>query len=147
MAHGGKRKGAGRPKGALGKRDRELQNLVEQRGGLSPGRVMLESMWYHYYEAQRLMQDPTIAATDEGRKQISEMWMKAGIVAKYAAPYIHAKLAPCYSDEDDLEEIRDKVSADEKAAPARRTYTAEELRKMDSETFAKVYREAFGPSH
>jgi len=147
MAHGGKRNGAGRPKGACGKRDRELQDLVEQRGGLSPGRAMLESMWYHYDEAQRLMRDPTITATDEGRKQISEMWMKVGIVAKYVAPYIHAKLAPCYYYEDDLVEIRDEVRADKNSAPAPRTYTAEELRKMDSETFAKLYSEAFGPIH
>jgi hypothetical protein len=147
MAHGGKRNGAGRPKGAFGKRNKELQDLVDQRGGFSPGRVMLECMWYHYYEAQRLMQDPTIAATDEGEKRISEMWMKTAIAAKYVAPYIHAKLAPCYYYVDDLEEVRDKVGADEKSAPVRRTYTAEELRKMDAETFEKLYRETVGQSH
>lgn len=112
---------------------------------------MLECMWYHYYEAQQLMQDPTIQATAEGKKQISEMWMKAGIAAKYAAPYVHSKLSPCYAD-DEFEEMQnqartDTTPADENSSPEARTYTAEELRKMDAETFAKLYRDAFGRGH
>jgi hypothetical protein len=104
MARGGKRQGAGRRSGPFGKFDVELQELIEKQGDLSPGRTLLEIMWYYWHEVQLLRQDPTFANSNEGKRQISKSFMKAAIVAKCAAPYIHSKLAPCYVGDDDLDD-------------------------------------------
>jgi hypothetical protein len=69
--HGGKRPGAGRPKGSATKKTRAIANAAAAEG-ITPLEVMLEAMRAHH-EAGRL---------DE-----------AAAVAKDAAPYIHPRLA------------------------------------------------------
>ncbi len=71
MARGGKRIGAGRPKGAAAKRTRAIADRASAEG-LTPLEVMLKAMRTH-------------ADKDE--------WDEAASIAKDAAPYMHAKLA------------------------------------------------------
>ena len=75
---GGKRKGAGRPKGSATKRTREIADrAVEQ--GVTPLEFMLQMM---RQETQH--EDPKIQAVREAM---------AFEAAKAAAPYVHPKLA------------------------------------------------------
>lgn len=69
MTHGGSRKGAGRPKGAVTKRTREVA-LKAKKEGLTPLEYML-----------RVLRDESADSKDR-------MW-----AAEKAAPYIHARLA------------------------------------------------------
>lgn len=69
MARGGKRKGAGRPQGALTERTREVAERAAQEG-LTPLEFMLQIM----------------------RDETQEMPFRADM-AKAAAPYIHPRLA------------------------------------------------------
>lgn len=71
MARGGKRNGAGRPKGAATKRSREIADKATQEG-LTPLEVMLTAMREHA-KAKR--------------------WDDAASIAKDAAPYMHPRLA------------------------------------------------------
>lgn len=68
---GGRRKGAGRPKGAATKRSRKIADK-ESQNGLTPLEVMLRAMREH-------------AKNDD--------WDAAASIAKDAAPYMHPKLA------------------------------------------------------
>lgn len=70
MAHGGKREGAGKPKGATAKRTQEAVNKALAIG-ITPLEVMLEAMKEAY-----------------DKKDLKE----ASNFAKDAAPYVHAKL-------------------------------------------------------
>jgi hypothetical protein len=69
---GGKREGAGRKKGSLGKKTREIAERAVQEG-ITPLEVMLETMRDAWAAGER---DKAISA------------------AKDAAPYVHPKLAP-----------------------------------------------------
>lgn len=70
MAHGGKREGAGKPKGAVHKRNKQIAEKAIA-GRMTPLEVMLDAM----YDAQK-----------RGDKA------EAATYAKDAAPYCHAKL-------------------------------------------------------
>ena len=72
MAKGGRREGAGRPRGSRGKRTREAVAKAEALGP-TPLEVLLESMH---------------AARAEGERA------EAVACAKAAAPYVHPKVAP-----------------------------------------------------
>lgn len=71
MARGGKRIGAGRPKGAATKRSREIADRAAKEG-LTPLEVMLTAMRKHAKE---------------------DRWDEAASIAKDAAPYMHPRLA------------------------------------------------------
>lgn len=71
MARGGARAGAGRKKGSLTKRTREIAERAME-SGMTPLEVMLKAMNEHV-DAKR--------------------WDDAASVAKDAAPYVHPKLA------------------------------------------------------
>ncbi|NLS03609.1 hypothetical protein HGP14_09585 [Rhizobium sp. P32RR-XVIII] len=71
MARGGKRTGAGRPRGAATKRTREIADKASSEG-LTPLEVMLTAMREHAKQKD---------------------WDAAASIAKDAAPYMHAKLA------------------------------------------------------
>lgn len=86
MGHGGSRPGAGRPKGSVNRRTRELQERVEA-SGLSPLDYMLSVM------------------ADTSLDQAMRL-----DAAKSAAPYVHARLS---STEVTLPDPRDEGNADE----------------------------------
>src|SRR5690606_5604002 len=67
--HGGRREGAGRPKGAATKRTREIADKAAQEG-LTPLEFMLQML------------------RDDGADIKDRMW-----AAEKAAPYVHARLA------------------------------------------------------
>ncbi|MBD9372779.1 hypothetical protein IB238_09120 [Rhizobium sp. ARZ01] len=71
MARGGKRTGAGRPKGAATRKTKEIADRASAEG-ITPLEVMLKAMRTH---AEK------------------EDWDAAASIAKDAAPYMHAKLA------------------------------------------------------
>jgi hypothetical protein len=71
VPHGGKRKGAGRKKGSLTSKSREIIERVAQTG-LTPLQVMLEAM-VHYHNA--------------GNRD------RAAAIAKDAAPDVHPRLS------------------------------------------------------
>lgn len=71
MARGGKRSGAGRPKGAAARKTKEIADRASAEG-ITPLEVMLKAMRTH---AEK------------------EDWDAAASIAKDAAPYMHAKLA------------------------------------------------------
>ena len=79
MPRGGKRPGAGRPKGAATKRTQELVNLALAEG-VTPLEVMMTTMR---------------AAWSEGNAE------KAFEYAVHAAPYVHARLASTNMTVDD----------------------------------------------
>jgi hypothetical protein len=68
---GGKRQGAGRPKGAATKRTREIAERAAEEG-ITPLEVMLNAMRRHYENGE---------------------FDQAAAVAKDAAPYMHPRLA------------------------------------------------------
>lgn len=71
MARGGKRTGAGRPRGAASQRSKAIADRASTEG-LTPLEVMLKAMRRH-------------AEKDE--------WDEASAIAKDAAPYMHPRLA------------------------------------------------------
>lgn len=71
MARGGKRSGAGRPKGAAARKTREIADRASAEG-LTPLEVMLKAM------------------RDLAN---NEKWTEAASIAKDAAPYMHPRLA------------------------------------------------------
>jgi hypothetical protein len=71
MGHGGKRPGAGRKRGSLAGKTREIVARAT-REGVTPLEVMLKAMTVHY-NARR--------------------YDKAAAVAKDAAPYVHPRLS------------------------------------------------------
>lgn len=102
MARGGKREGAGRKKGALSVRTREIaeQAITE---GISPLEVMLSNMRFHFAEATDLMSGLIDRAKSAGPIEASELKdllrflhntrSMAEECARDAAPYIHPRLA------------------------------------------------------
>lgn len=71
MTRGGKRTGAGRPKGAATRKTKEIADRASAEG-VTPLEVMLKAMREHYDKRE---------------------YDAAAAIAKDAAPYMHAKLA------------------------------------------------------
>lgn len=71
MSRGGKRNGAGRPRGSLTRKTAEIAHQAAERG-LSPLEVMLKAMAAH---------------CEAGR------WDDAAEIARHAAPYCHPRLS------------------------------------------------------
>lgn len=71
MAGGGRREGAGRPKGARTVRSTKIVKEALASGRTTPLEVMLRAMDEHYK---------------------AERWDAASMIAKDAAPYMHPKL-------------------------------------------------------
>jgi hypothetical protein len=88
MGHGGRRPGAGRPKGSLNKRSMEKADAIEA-SGMTPLDFMIEVM--------------------RNRSNSAEMRLEA---AKSAAPYVHARLhaAEIAEPDDDLVDEEDIVA-------------------------------------
>lgn len=80
--HGGRRPGAGRPKGSASAKTREIADKAAA-SGVTPLEVMLKAMESIYTKACEL------DGTEEGAKAMQ----LAASVAKDAAPYIHPRLA------------------------------------------------------
>src|SRR3954463_10274739 len=145
MARGGKRNGAGRPKGAIGKKGDELLDLIDKHAGVSPGYVLLHIMWYWFGKGNEIRNAPALAATPEGQAQIDKWYEVACRAAKAAAPYVHPKLAPCYGDDDEGEEWRDQAGASD--GPAQEPFpTDEQLKEMDLETLTRLCRDQLARS-
>lgn len=88
MAAGGKRKGAGRPRGATNRKTRELQERVAATG-VEPLDVMLAAMRHLYDHAQKLQADDFA----QDAEAVTAAFVGAAAIAKDAAPYVHPKLA------------------------------------------------------
>jgi hypothetical protein len=86
--HGGKREGAGRPKGSLNKRSLEIIQEVAER----------------YPDWSPLMHLATVA-NDEA--MAPEVRLDA---AKAAAPYVHAKIKPVVADADELVDLEARIA-------------------------------------
>ncbi len=80
--HGGPRKGAGRPAGAVTKKTREIADKAME-SGITPLEVMLKTMRALVSKAEE--QDPA--------NPNIEMLVEASAVAKDAAPYLHPRLS------------------------------------------------------
>ena len=87
MARGGRREGAGRPKGAHNKASNERQAKVAAEG-VTPLDVLISGMRFHFTMAERLLDEP-----DGDAKSIAAALEKAGAFASQAAPYVHPRLA------------------------------------------------------
>lgn len=95
MPRGGKRPGAGRPKGAISKSTRAIKEAAEA-GGVTPLEVMLTNMRFFHAEAETMLVkaaglkpgDEAVAAV----KAIFSTRHAAQECAKDAAPYLHPRL-------------------------------------------------------
>lgn len=111
MAHGGKREGAGRPKGALAVRTREVAERALAEGK-APLEVMLDNMRHFQQvalDAEATLEGLTAAEftgkvtaetpEDQFKALLAQVKKTAGFrqmaheCARDAAPYMHAKLA------------------------------------------------------
>lgn len=99
-ARGGKRPGAGRKKGSLTKRTREIAEKAAEEG-ITPLEVMLDNMRFHHSKAERLLrgllQRGVKNAEDLGQavetfRQVCDSRVLAQNAAKDAAPFIHPRL-------------------------------------------------------
>ena len=102
MPRGGARKGAGRRRGTLNQKTREIAEEAV-RTGLTPLEVMLTAMRVHVD---------------------SEEWDKASAVAKDAAPYVHPRLAAIEHSGPDGGPIKTKDVSDLTRARALVTFMA-----------------------
>lgn len=106
MANGGARTGSGRPPGAANRLSLKLQDMVAEKG-VSPARVFLDEMLFHYGQAGEEMQK-TGAARD--LKKIAKHLADARNAAKELAPYVHSKLSSVLMmGEGDPDNLMDKV--------------------------------------
>jgi hypothetical protein len=95
---GGKRPGAGRPKGAATKRTREIADKAAAEG-ITPLDVMLSNMRFWNEEAAKVLRtllDPLEPIEDvdvlERFRSLADMREKAEECAKDAAPFVHPRL-------------------------------------------------------
>lgn len=95
--NGGARAGAGRPKGALARKNQEVIEKAKA-GGLMPLDVLLGDMRYFYEESEMWIRMHKGASSDE-REALKEEMKTAmnyrGIArecAQLAAPYLHPRL-------------------------------------------------------
>ena len=89
----------GRPRGALNRRTlATLAGIEAARGEAdSPLAAMLRAMDYFDRRARDLLASeplPDAAGERERQAQISESFMSAALIARMAAPYLHARLSP-----------------------------------------------------
>lgn len=88
MAHGGRRSGAGRKKGAATQRTREIADQAASDGGALPLDVLIAVMRFHYGAA-----NAELARGKEADVQaLVNSFDAAREAAKDAAPYIHPRL-------------------------------------------------------
>ena len=145
MPRGGAREGAGRPRGSPNRISTELQNLIVEKGFLSPGRVILEAMWHRYSAAARVQANPQLSNTPAGEELIERHLERAAHFAQAAAPYVHTRLSSvsvCGEDGPSNWAIAGSRSVDH-VIPK---YTSEQLRRMDAAQLAALYREEIGAS-
>jgi hypothetical protein len=93
-ARGGKRLGAGRRPGVPNKATVDRQNEVAATGA-TPLQVLIDTMRYHYREAQEKKRDK-----DHDRREVATSLQAACVAAEKAAPYVHPKLASIVSKVD-----------------------------------------------
>lgn len=139
MPSGGARLGAGRPKGSRNRVTGDLQPLIASKQGLSPGRVFLEEMWFHYGRAARV-QGSAQANTPEGEELIAKYLKEARAAGEAAAPYVHTRLSSVVltGDEDGGPVTIDATTAIVGVAGI---LTAADLAKLDPGELAQLYRE------
>src|SRR5437016_3860909 len=100
---GGAQKGAGHPKGKLGKRTLALRAIADEAlaEGVTPIEVMLENMRFYHSESDKLLAT-IIAGVENGKSPASLvealsklMWFRAEAqkCAVDAAPYLHPRLS------------------------------------------------------
>jgi hypothetical protein len=86
MTHGGKRQGAGRPKGSRNKASSRREQFVAL-GGRTPIEVMLDAMRRHHRVAEQ--ED---RKNHPNRHLANSAWAAAVDAAHKAAPYVHPRL-------------------------------------------------------
>ena len=118
--HGGKRRGAGRPRRGINARTREITDrAVEQ--GITPLEVMLDNMRFHHQGAAEVLnklfegdrphaeadegEDPERLAIIEGIKNVLGLRKEAQACAKDAAPYCHSRQGYAAEGDGQGEEI------------------------------------------
>lgn len=116
----------------------ELQPLIQGKNGLSPGRVFLEEMWFHYGRAARVQNSPQ-ATTPDGEELIAKYLEKARAAGEAAAPYVHTRLSSVVltGDEDGGPVTIDATTVVGVAG----ILTAADLAKLDPGELARLYRE------
>lgn len=135
----------GRPRGVPNRQSRILQGLVEEKGGLSPGRVLLETMWFHYAraaEAQTKLANVApadIASRTTLQTEVGRHLENARVAAKDVAPYIHTRLASVIVQGDaDGGPVRTNVTGLVGLVP----FTQADLARLSDGELASLYREA-----
>lgn len=145
MANGGARPGAGRPQGTPNRQSLKLQELVREKGDVSPGRVMLEAMWFHYGKAaeaqNRLAGVNDAKARKDIEKEVSAHLAQAHAAAKDVAPFIHTRLSSVIVQGD---EDGGPISHRHAGLVGLATLTQADLAKLDTGQLAALYREAIG---
>lgn len=96
---GGKRPGAGRPKGSQNRRTKALKEIADKAvaAGVTPLEVMLDNMRFAMAEAANAQQRYEAAVDPKERKEARGQVLGyrgfAQDAAKEAAPFVHPKLA------------------------------------------------------
>lgn len=125
----------GRPRGVPNKQSRMLQEYVDERGkGISPGKVLLDEMWFHYSMASLEMAKPP---DQRDNKEIARCLRNAGIPAERVASFIHTRLASVVISGDDENPLQ--VNATVNAA-----LTPEQLKVMSTDELARLFRATVG---
>ena len=137
MPRGGAREGAGRPRGSPNRISTELQNLIVEKGLLSPGRVMLEAMWHRYSAAARVQANSQLANTPAGEELIERHLERAAHFAQAAAPYVHTRLSSVSVQSD--EGLPAQPGADGRSINGRAVkYTPQELARLTDAELASL---------
>lgn len=117
----------GRPKNTPNKRTIALQEFVDEHQGISPARVMLETMWHHYSLAGTEQRQPI-----PDKAAVAAHLAEASKVAKEVAPYVHSKLTSVV------------LSGDSEADPihVHRTGTAipDDVSALSDDELTQIYR-------
>lgn len=98
MARGGRRSGAGRPKGAANQKTSEIASKAASEG-VTPLEVMLDNMRWAHEKAAVQLKDVLSKGCDDRESAVSAFIEVAGLrkiaqdAAKDAAPYMHPRLA------------------------------------------------------
>lgn len=131
----------GRPIGSPNKQSRALQTLVDERGNLSPGRVMLETMWVYYGLAAEIQRDVARATSAAGKAEIAELLKAACGFAKDVAPYVHTRLSSVIvAGDHDGGAVRHHVTGGVGLV----ALSAADFAKLSAGELAQIYRETIG---
>jgi hypothetical protein len=99
---GGRRPGAGRKRGSVTKKTREVA-VEAAKQGISPADVMLEAMRQQYSLAR-----------DASEPEIKALFLsRAAQIAKDVAPYVHPRITPVEPRKDDAGEAAPAMSENE----------------------------------